>query len=73
MAVHALFTFSVLFVFVDPLGPVSLNLGVSGLFLGDSWPVFSFLILLDDVEQDVSAFNVPCGSFLVNFSEEIEI
>lgn len=73
MAVHTLLAFFLLFVFVDPLGPVGLDLRVSGLLLGESWPVFAFLVLLDDVEQDVSALDVPGAGFLVNGLVQVEV
>ena len=73
VAIHALLALFVFFVLVDPLGPVGLNLRVSGLLLGESWPVFAFRVLLDDVEQDVSALDVPGAGFLVNLLVEVEV
>jgi len=43
------------------------------LLLGESFPVIAFLVLLDDVEQDVSALHVPGAGFLVNLLVEDEL
>ena len=44
------------------------------LLLGESsFPVIAFLVLLDDVEQDVSALHVPGAGCLVNLLVEDEL
>ena len=63
-----------MFVFLlDPPGPVDLDVRVLYLLPRESRPVLVVLVLLDDVEQDVSALEVPPRLLDDDFLEQIQV
>jgi hypothetical protein len=63
----------IFFVFIDPLSPVSLDMGVLDLFLSQARPVLSILVGLHNVHNDVTALSVPLGVLHVDAVKECKI
>jgi hypothetical protein len=69
---ESLFWFFCLFVLIDPLLPVDLDVLGFYFFLGKSGPELCVLVFLDQDEEEVEAGFVPLGLLCVDFCEEVE-
>jgi hypothetical protein len=56
-------------IFINPFGPVDLEVSVLKFIFSESWPVFGIIVLLDNIENDISTFSVPLALFNINFVE----
>jgi hypothetical protein len=63
----------VFLIFVDPLSPISLDVSVLYLLLGQARPVRGVDVGLGDVENDVATLGVPLGALHVHSVEECKV
>jgi hypothetical protein len=55
------------FIFICPFSPINLDMWVLCFIFSQPWPVFSFLVLLHDIQHNISAFCIPFAFFNVYF------
>jgi hypothetical protein len=55
------------FIFICPFSPINLDMWVLCFIFSQSWPVFSFLVLLHNIQHNVSTFGIPFAFFNIYF------